>query len=89
MSLVYVLAVIGYSSIGSKIVYTEELSWHLSLTECHYVLSQEVSNGRGKYQNENFTCLPVVDHVKRRAAQKAARHDYPIRHGTRKIMRSW
>lgn len=87
VSQVFVLIVIGYSSIHSSVVETKELSWHSSLSDCRVVLNAEQTRGRGVFYNENLVCLPVQDRAMAVKAKRKGRYDYPRRHGTLNVVK--
>lgn len=89
-SIVFVLALLTYNSTTSSFTKTKEMSWHLSLSECRTVLTKETTQGRKPYFNENYACFPVKD--ARLAAvlrQNRSQPDYPIRHGSNRLMLKW
>jgi hypothetical protein len=88
--IVYVLALLGYNSIGGEITTHKEMSWHLSQSECNEVMWQEKTRGRKPRFNQQYVCMRVVDHEKRAAAEhERYDHDYPRRHGSNRLIIEW
>lgn len=86
---VFLLVMMSYNSLNHTVTQTREMSWHLSHSECLYVMSAENTNGRRESHNHRYACIAVEDHEMRAMILNSPRNSYPRRYGSGNLTLRW